>query len=466
MFFARIKSPSLPTLVERLLPSDLASLIRSQSNGQQVWLVGGALRDHFLDLKQPDLDFAVRDRAISLARRLADALELPCYVLDEQRDAARVVLPGHGTLDFARLRAPSIEADLGLRDFSMNALAVDLDDPERLIDPLGGLQDLKDRVLRACARDSIERDAIRSMRAVRLLASLTLRLEDQTKEQILQSAAALSACAAERRRDELSKMLETGWMTTAMRLMRRLELLSGVLPEQAALGSDAWDRSLRILDRMTDLMDAVVGSSEPGNLPQAELSLRLGRYRTGLKEHLAATLRGGHRAGQILFFAALHSEVDDARSTVYLRARELRYSEVEAARARSIVRNHERAGDLEGDITDLGAHRYFRECRTAAVEAVLLYLATSFAQSPPQDEWELKVNVAQKLLEAWFEDYERIVDHPRLMHGNTLAAALDLRPGPIIGQLLAAIAEAQVAGRIESEQEALEFARERLHSLS
>ncbi|GMR09672.1 MAG: CCA tRNA nucleotidyltransferase [Anaerolineae bacterium] len=457
----------MPTLVERLLPSDLASLIRSQSNGQQVWLVGGALRDHFLDLEQPDLDFAVADRAISLARGLADALELPCYVLDEQRDAARVVLPGRATLDFARLRAPSIEADLGLRDFSMNALAVELDDPERLIDPLGGLQDLKDRVLRACARDSIERDVIRSLRAVRLSASLTLRLEDQTKEQVRQSAATLSACAAERRRDELSKMLSSVSVATAMRLMRRLELLPGVLPELAALTPDAWDQTLRIVDRLADLMGAVVSgfeSERAGNLPRAELSLRLGRYRVGLGEHLMSTLRGGHRSSQMLFFAALHSEVDEAPDTAYLRARELRYSEAEAARARSIVRSRDRAGGLE--MTDLGAHRFFRDCGAAGVEAVLLSLANSSAQSPPQEVWELNVNVARELLEAWFENHERIVDPPRLLRGDELAAALDLMPGPIIGKLLAAIAEAQVEGRIESEREALEYARERLPGLS
>ena len=452
----------MPTLVERLLPSDLAALIRSQSNGQQVWLVGGALRDHFLHLKQPDLDFAVEDRAISLARGLADALEVPCYVLDEQRDAARVMLPGQGTLDFARLRAPTIEADLRHRDFSMNALAVDLDDPERLIDPLGGLQDIKDRLLRACSDDSIERDVIRSLRAVRLSAGLKLRLENRTKEQVRQSAAALSACAAERRRDEFSKMLESGSVATAMRLMRRLDLLPGVLPEHAALASSAWNQSLRIVDRLADLMGAMVEGSEPGNLPQAEMSLRLGRYRIGLGEHLATTFRGGHRASQILYFAALHSEVGDAQDTVYVRARELRYSEVEAARARSIVRNRERAGDPEGGMTALGAHRYFRECGSAGVEAVLLYLASSFARSPPQDEWEHKVNVANKLLGAWFENYERIVDPPRLMRGNELASALDLRPGPIIGELLAAIAEGQVEGRIESAAEALELARQRL----
>ena len=459
----------MTTLLERLLPSDLAALIQSQSHGQRVWLVGGALRDHFLDLEHPDLDFAVEQNAISLARGLGDALQVPCYVLDEQRDAGRVMLSGHRTIDIARLRAPTIEADLKLRDFTMNALAIELKHPERLIDPLGGLQDLKNRLLRACAPDSIDRDPIRSMRAVRLSSSMRLRIEKGTQAQVRQSAAALSGCAAERRRDELSGMFESEWVVTAMRLMRRLELLPAVLPEQAELSSKEWDQTLRIVDKLTDLLGAAAGDFEPekaGNLPMAELTLRLGRFRAVLGEHLASTVRGGHRASHILYLVALFSAVKDMEGTVYPRARALRFSEAEAARARSIMRHRPRVAELEGDMTDLGAHRYFRESGSPGVEAVLLYLAISFAQSPPQEIWELKVSVARKLLEAWFESYERIVDPPRLLRGDELAAALDLRPGPLIGELLAAIAEQQVEGSIESEKEALEFARNRLITFS
>ena len=67
----------------------------------------------------------MEQNAISLARGLGDALQVPCYVLDQQRDAGRVMLSGHRTIDIARLRAPTIEADLKLRDFTMNALFLD-----------------------------------------------------------------------------------------------------------------------------------------------------------------------------------------------------------------------------------------------------------------------------------------------------------------------------------------------------
>ncbi len=455
----------MPTLVEQLLQSDLAELIRSKSNDQQIWLVGGALRDHFLELTQPDLDFAVDGDAIALARGLADALAVPYYVLDEQRDTARVMLPEQGTLDFARLRAPTLEGDLRLRDFSMNAMAVGLDDPDHLVDPLGGLQDLKDKVLRACATDSIKSDAIRSLRAIRLSASLTLRLENQTKEQIRQSSDILFECAAERRRDELSKMLDPAWAATAMRLLRRLELLPSVLPTQAALASDAWDRTLTVVDRLAEIMRAVVGGFEPeglGNLPLAELSLKLGRYRASLGDHLGTTVPGGHRSSQILFLAALHCFTEDAEGSAYLSARLLRYSEAEAALARSITRCRPRASAMEAGITDLEAHRYFRDCGVAGIEAALLYLATSFAKSPTQDLWEVQVGVARKLFETWFEKHDEIVNPAQLLRGDELATALNLSPGPIIGELLAAIAEQQVQAKVSSKDEALEFARDRL----
>ncbi len=117
---------------------------------------------------------------------------------------------------------------------------------------------------------------------------------------------------------------------------------------------------------------------------------------------------------------------------------------------------------MEAGITDLEAHRYFRDCGVAGIEAALLYLAISFAKSPTQDLWELQVGVARKLFETWFEKHDEIVNPAQLLRGDELATALNLSPGPIIGELLAAIAEEQVEARVSSKDEALEFARDRL----
>ena len=165
-------------------------------------------------------------------------------------------------------------------------------------------------------------------------------------------------------------MLGSDWMATAMRLMRRLELLPSVLPRQAALTSEAWDRTLRVVDRLAEMLGAISEPDQVGNLPLAELSLMLGRYRARLDSHLNATIPGGHRSSQILSLAALHTEVMDAKGSAYASARELRYSKAEAGLARALAGCRLRAADLEGDITDLGAHRYFRDCGQTSRQGV------------------------------------------------------------------------------------------------
>ena len=454
--------PNLPTLVDSLLSTELAQSIQSHTHGRDIWLVGGALRDHFLDLEQPDLDFAIDEGAIPFARRLADGLDTACYVLDEKRDAARVILPDRATLDFARLRAPGIEADLKLRDFTVNALGLNLNDPERLIDPLGGLQDINDRVLRACTPQSIDDDPIRTMRAVRLSSSLMLQIEDRTVDLIRSSAPKLSESAAERRRDELSKMLEAKRVATALRLMRRLELLPQVLPEQAALPPVAWKAALRIVDRLVEVIGAIAEGTEAdrdGNLPMAELSLRIGRFRPQLSEHLATELKGGHQTRLILYLAAAFVGQEGAQQSAYARARDLRYSDAEAVRVRSILESQERARALNGELSDLDAHRYFHKFGGAGIEGALLCLAELYARSPTQDVWESKVLVVRQLLSAWFEDHARVIDPPQLLPGDELASALEIQAGPELGALLKGIAEGQVEGSVHNREEAIQHAR-------
>ena len=97
---------TLSPLLERIRP-----FLLQQS--QPVYLVGGAVRDALLGRASNDLDFVVPDRAIRFAFKMADYLGVPAYVLDRERDTGRVVLKDDKTtLDFARFRGDTLEADL------------------------------------------------------------------------------------------------------------------------------------------------------------------------------------------------------------------------------------------------------------------------------------------------------------------------------------------------------------------
>ncbi len=85
-----------------------------------------------------------------------------------------------------------LESDLRDRDFTINAIAIDLRHPEKLIDPLGGARDLQSRVLRVCAPEALENDPIRILRAVRLSIEFGLRIPPETARLMRQALPGLA----------------------------------------------------------------------------------------------------------------------------------------------------------------------------------------------------------------------------------------------------------------------------------
>ena len=474
-------------LVEQLIQPEILTSLRRHSGNREIWLVGGALRDHFLGRAQPDLDFVVDREAARLAHLLSEDLRAGYYSLDDERDAARVILPDQaGTLDFVRRSGASIETDLRERDFTINALALPLKGDERLIDPLGGLQDLKDRRLRPCAEDAVARDPVRALRAVRLSVQLGLHMEPDTVLQVRSAGERLSAAPAERVRDEFMKMLDPAAAGSAIRLMDHLGLLIAVCPELDQVPGtlvDSRERSLTTLERLVELMELFGLQGNRGasrNLTLAEVVLQLGKYRSGLADHLHRRIRGGRQPVQLLGLAALYTIAEaavqagsaaasGAAELAHRRGLELRLSRAEAAHIRNIVLNHWRPAKLANStaLADGEVYRFFRATGEAGIEVILLYLAATLARpgsAPPPEEWRSRIGIARTLFEAWFERGEAVVRPRKLIAGDELAKALGLEAGSVIGDLLEAIREAQAEGRVHDRDSAIQLARRLLES--
>src|SRR5579871_5072967 len=128
--------------------ADLQEVVQER----EVYVVGGAVRDALLRYPIHDLDLAVPSGGISLARRIANQMHGAFVALDADRDVGRAILDtpeGRLLIDVAGFRGDSIDADLRDRDFTINAIAVDLrGDLNQVIDPLHGVEDLNTRVLR------------------------------------------------------------------------------------------------------------------------------------------------------------------------------------------------------------------------------------------------------------------------------------------------------------------------------
>ena len=295
----------------------------ADQRGVGLWLVGGAVRDALLLRRIHDWDFTVERGALSLARATANALGGAYYPLDADRGAGRVILPtedfGTVTLDFADLRGDDLISDLRLRDFTVNAMALDADG--ELIDPLGGSVDLAAGHLRATSERAFSDDPVRTLRAVRQAAELGFSIDAQTEQWIRRDAARLAEPSRERVRDELVRLIALPGAALHVRRLDELDVLAHVLPPLAETQGvsqswphrfDVWEHSLHMLDALEGVVMACTGSGMPtpalaGPPPEvwADVDARLRRFGLGIAEHLAATETGGRERGVLLKLAAL-----------------------------------------------------------------------------------------------------------------------------------------------------------------
>ena len=485
--------------------SPLIDKVREALPGQEIYLVGGAVRDMLLNRVSHDLDFALPSNGISLARRVANVLDADFRALDEERDTGRVIVTeSDGTrtfMDFATYRnGTTLEADLRARDFTMNAIAFDLRN-QSLIDPLNGASDLRAKLIRACSSTSLKDDPVRILRAVRQAAAFGFKIDLETRKAMKNAASLLPNVSPERQRDELFKILEGSKPDASIRALEMLGVLPHLLPELPALKGvkqtyphihDVWEHTLSVLGHLEGIMAALrVGYSaeETNDMFTGLLTLRIGRYREQIAAHFAKSLNTDRSVRAVLFFAALYHDVEkpatqsvDETGRIRFFNHDLRGAEVAAERGRAfnlsndeieriqkIILHHmrfhfftDRMKTDKQEPSRKSIYRYFRDAGEAGIDLVLLGLADLRGMSGnelTQEAWTAALDTARILLENYWEKREETIAPPRLLDGNDLMRELNLQPGRVIGQLLESIREGQATGKIASREDALQFAR-------
>jgi tRNA nucleotidyltransferase/poly(A) polymerase len=499
--------PEIAYMPVPLAYSPLIDRVRETLPDQEIYLVGGAVRDLLIGWTSHDLDFAVPANGVRLARQVANALGADFMVLDSERDTGRVILSeandARTFLDFATYRGRSLDEDLRARDFTMNAIAFDVH-AQTLHDPLNGASDLRAGLIRACSPTSLSDDPVRILRAVRQAAGFEFKIEMETRQAMKQSAGLLPNVSPERLRDELFKMLEGPRPDASLRALGLLGVFPYLLPELPALKGvlqpaphiyDVWEHTLSVLGHLEHILVALspgYRADDTNDLFTGLLTLRIGRFREQFARHFAESLNTDRSVRAALFFAALYHDVqkpatrsvDESLRIRFFdhdikgaevaadRGRGFNLSNDEVQRIRTIIQHHMRfhffTNRLEADGQEpsrKAIYRFFRDTGRAGVDLVLLGLADLRGMrgaTLTQETWTAALGVARILLENYWEKPQETVAPPRMLDGNELMSELGLQPGRIVGQLLEAIREGQATGRVASREEAIELAREHL----
>ncbi len=482
----------LARLLTRLPEIDAIRAI-AVAGGAHAFAVGGFVRDALAGRDPVDLDLAVDAVPSSIAGAIAGALGGSAFVLDEARETWRVSLRPPSvlrTVDVARLRG-NVNADLRLRDFTVDALAVPILGSSRLIDPTGGLADIERAEIRLVSAGALRDDGLRLLRAIRLAAELGYTIARPTWRAMRRDRDAIEGIAWERRREELVRLLATRRAAWGLSLIARLSLLDGMLPElEASRGVEqpiehTWDvltHQIKAVQVIDDLF-----------APLGEQSSAAARRRTEIfwGQPRAAELRDYfERRGPVLLKLAclLHDAGKPATKAVHegrvrffghaelgselagRAMRRLRFSNREVEEVSLLVKDHLRPGQLAApgeSPTRRALYRFFRDLGDLAPELLVLNFADAEATLGPRSTDRGRRRHAgfiSAMLEARAQLEGVLAPKVRLVTGHDMMAELGVEPGPRLGRILGAVHEAIGVGEITTREQAIELARSLLVS--
>ena len=428
------------TRIAAAAPAHVIELLDElDQDGHGAYVVGGSLRDVLLGQAPSDWDLAtdvLPERLVKLFPGAVYENRFGTVAVRRDDDVVQVTTfrTEHDYADFRRPHrvefGDDIETDLARRDFTVNAIAwgrgpggTSID--RVIVDPHGGLADLRTRTLRAVGDpgDRFREDALRMVRAVRLAAALDLTVEPQTLAAIRSNAPLVAHLSGERIGAELQKLLSAPRPSVGLRLAQETGLLAVLSPELAAQrgipqskvpGEDLWDHTLRSVDA-APVSRAVVRL--------AALVHDIGKPATqadGRFHHHDAV--GAELAGDLL--------------------RRLRYPRAVCDLVTLLVRHH--MFTVDPGATDAAVRRFIKRVGADAVDP-LLELRRADDIGSGLDPDDPAIDAFRARIDAEIEMKAPLDRHALAVDGGDLMRELGLPPGPRLGAMLEALVDRVIA---------------------
>ena len=478
----------------------------------ETYLVGGGLRDLLRGQPPQDLDLAILGEAIPTARRLADTLGGSFAALRQEKGVARVILPApaHTSLviDIAAIRNGDITGDLARRDFTINALALRLEDvpslpegvalsswnPESvLIDPFQGLRDLQQHTLRAVQEGIFHDDPLRLLRAIRIAHRLQFRLAPSTSALLQRDAPLLIHTAPERIRDELLHIINLPDAEAALQMVDNYHLLSAIFPDlygsatrTAVIDTTETKKEVRwkTFTCLSHLLRSFQGAHVRLSKDEQEVFPWFGNIREepAFKEHWQSSQHNAYPRATLLTLAALLFDLLPAAQSAnpssparnqppsesLLQAMQADLQRLTLGRQTTnfiilLLRHSQAPWQLvplpeSGSVSQWSAGRqYFQRYGEQGIDLAVFCLACHPAHLEslsPNKTGRGYTKTLIDLLDAYYHAYEELIP-PALIDGQDILAALGIAPGPLVGMLLAEVRNAQLDGAIQTREEAL-----------
>ena len=445
--------------------------------GAKVFIVGGALRDIIMQNEISDYDFIVFGDVNQFTDTVSEMLSRPGISIGGvDKNVTRIVKNGiiH---DFTNAKADTLEEDIPLRDFTMNALAYSLAD-EKMIDLCGALDDINAKNIKMVSDSAFDDDPLRMLRAFRFMAQLGFRIDEHTQNSITKKVASIHNSAEERIRAELFMILASDRSYDSIKAMADCGILYELFPElKESVGCkqndyhhlDVMDHTLLAYKNLEDIFCNLPKyfektHSQLGEFLAADNSKTLLKYAILLHDIAKPVTRSVGIDGRIHFYG--HCEMGEKMLAPI--NRRLRLSCKDDDISRAIVRQHLRLINFfgkmdEGAVSKKSIIRYFLRLRDIGLHVIIHNLADLMAargiKRAEESELAKVIAFSDMMLDIYFNDYLKKAANPPLLTGYHLIEHLSMPPSPAFKRILDKAYEMQMQGEITTLEEALKYAK-------
>lgn len=439
-----------------------------------TYIIGGSVRDLLLGRTPTDYDIAVTGNPEQFAEKLIAKSDGHLVRLGKPGQMIIRVISGDLIFDITSLNGTSIEDNLNQRDFTINAIAYDLYS-ERIIDCLGGLQDLADKKVRMVSKEIFKKDPVRLIRAYRIGACLNFEIEAKTVTAITSYTKLLKNIAGERIRVELFTMLGTSTSYVYLSQMAISGLLTAIFPDLDRLKGcfqnhhhhfDGFEHTMRAYGHLETLLN------DPGKI-LPDTSAKIHQYIHKNKPALIKCAILLHDIGKPLmktldssgkchFYGHARKSADMAQKI----SQRLRFSNHERQFIDGIIRNHMKPLSLftayeKKTLTQKGITRFYKKCGEYTPALLLSAIAdTKAKQNKLNEKNKALKSFLKKMIFEYFYHYQPISDEPPLVTGRDLIHVFGLTPSPLFRKILDLVDDAKLTKTIENRSEALELIKD------
>lgn len=436
-----------------------------------AYIVGGTVRDILLENPPKDIDIITTKDPLKLAAQVAEKTRGKLIELGKPGIKLFRVIAADQIYDIAPANGDRIEEDLAKRDYTINAMAIPLANPfdkKNIIDPFGGINDLKNGIIRMVAAENLDADPIRLLRAYRIASLQNFSIHPETSRVIRRLSRRIYDSAGERVGDELMQLFNTPGSRKYIAMMDESGLLAAIFPELIPLKGctqnihhqyDAFEHTLTafgFLEKFLHTPDAFTRQIKNlKDLLPARGCFALLKYTILIHDIGKPVSRSIDANGHIHFYAHEKKSADLAAAI----NRRLRLSNAQQHYVDFIIRNHLKALTLfnawkNGRLTQKAITRFFLRCDPMTRE-ILLHTTADLHGKGKSENTRQFIRFLNHMVEIYANSFLPKKLSASLITGHDLIREFGLTPSPLFSKILAHIKEEYFSGNIASRKEAL-----------